>query len=178
LEFLNPAYKLGIIPVIKGEDYVLRLPITAIGAFVNNEDAIYAFVQKEDEENEKPVPELYEQPSKIRYKVKSGDFLGKIAEKYGVGINQIKQWNGMRNSNVRIGQNLIIYPRKTGQDLANNFSNKSGSSSENIYTVRNGDSLWSISRKFPGVSVQNIKKWNDISGSNIKPGTKLKIYRG
>lgn len=177
LEFLNPSYKLGIIPVIKNENYVLRLPITAIGTFVNNEEAIYSFVEQESKEEENPLPELYEQPSKIRYKVKRGDFLGRIAEKYGVGVSQIKEWNGMRNSNVRVGQNLIIYPRKTGQEIASNVQMKT-STSENVYTVRNGDSLWSISQKFPGVSVQNIKKWNDISGSNIKPGTKLKIYKG
>lgn len=178
LEFLNPSYKLGIIPVVKNEDYVLRLPITAVGAFVNNEEAIYAFVQEEQEVTEKSAPELYEQPEKIRYRVKSGDFLGRIAEKYGVGVSQIKNWNGMRSSNLRVGQSLIIYPRKSGQDIASNTSSKSNSSSEKTYTVRNGDSLWSISKKFPGVSVQNIKKWNDISDSNIKPGTKLKIYKG
>lgn len=178
LEFLNPSYKLGIIPVVKDEDYVLRLPITAVGAFVNNEEAIYAFAQEEQEETVKSAPELYEQPEKIRYRVKSGDFLGRIAEKYGVGVSQIKNWNGMRSSNLRVGQSLIIYPRKSGQDIASNTSSKSNPSSEKTYTVRNGDSLWSISKKFPGVSVQNIKKWNDISGSNIKPGTKLKIYKG
>lgn len=177
LEFLNPHYKLGIIPVISGEDYVLRLPITAIGAFVNNEDAIYSFVKEEQEESKESVPELYEQPSKIRYKVKSGDFLGRIAERYGVGVSQIKSWNGMRGSDVKVGQSLIIYPRKNTGDIAIN-SSSSGNSSDKTYTVRSGDSLWSISQKFPGVSVQNIKKWNGISGSNLKPGTKLKIYKG
>ncbi len=178
LQFLNPSYKLGIIPVVKDEDYVLRLPITAVGTFVNNEEAIYAFVEEEMEDSAKTLPELYEQPSKIRYRVKSGDYLGRIASKYGVGVSQIKQWNGMRNNNVRVGQSLIIYPRKTGQDIASNVDVKSNSTSEKTYTVRNGDSLWSISQKFPGVSVQNIKKWNDISGTNLKPGTTLKIYKG
>lgn len=174
LEFLNPHYKLGIIPVVNGEDYVLRLPITAIGSFVANEEAIYDFVREEQEASKESAPELYEQPSKIRYKVKRGDFLGRIAERYGVGVSQIKNWNGLRNSNVRAGQNLIIYPRKNPDNIAVNSSN----SSNKIYTVRSGDSLWSISQKFPGVSVQNIKKWNDISGTNLKPGTKLKIYKG
>lgn len=177
LEFLNPHYKLGIIPVINGEDYVLRLPITAIGPFVTNENAIYAFAEEEREESKEALPELYEQPSKIRYKVKRGDFLGKIAERYGVGVSQIQNWNGLRNSNVRVGQNLIIYPRKNAGNIASNTSS-GASSSDKTYTVRSGDSLWSISQKFPGVSVQNIKKWNDISGSNLKPGTKLKIYKG
>jgi len=175
LEFLNPAYKLGIIPMISSENYVLRLPITAIGAFVNNEDAIYTFAKEELESSTEALPELYEQPSRIRYKVKRGDVLGKIAERYGVGVSQIKSWNGMRNSNLRAGQNLTIYPRKNAGNVA---VNSSPNSSQKTYTVRAGDSLWSISKKFPGVSVQNIKNWNDISGTNLKPGTKLKIYRG
>ncbi len=178
LEFLNPSYKLGIIPVIKDENYMLRLPVTAVGMFVNNEDAIYAFAEEEHEEAEKALPELFEQPEKIRYRVKRGDYLGRIAERYGVGVSQIKNWNGMRSSNVKVGQNLIIYPKKNNSDIAINTQSKSSSTSEKTYTVRNGDSLWSISQKFPGVSVQNIKKWNDISGSNLKPGTKLKIYKG
>ena len=177
LEFLNPSYKLGIIPVIKDENYVLRLPLTAVGAFVNNEEAIYAFAQEEVEGAEKPMPELYEQLEKIRYRVKRGDYLGRIAERYGVGVSQIKNWNGMRSNTVKVGQNLIIYPKKSAQDIASNAPVQN-STSEKTYTVRNGDSLWSISQKFPGVSVQNIKNWNDISGNNLKPGTKLKIYKG
>ena len=178
LAFLNPSYKLGIIPVIKNENYMLRLPLTAVGAFVNNEEAIYAFAQEEQQEAEKQLPELYEQPEKIRYRVKSGDYLGRIADRYGVDISQIKSWNGMRSNSVKVGQNLIIYPKKDTQDIASNVAVKTNTTSEKTYTVRNGDSLWSISQKFPGVSVQNIKKWNDISGSNLKPGTKLKIYKG
>lgn len=178
LEFLNPSYKLGIIPVIKDENYMLRLPLTAIGSFVNNEEAIYTFAKEEQEETEKPLPELYEQPEKIRYRVKRGDYLGRIADRYGVGISQIKNWNGMRSNTVKVGQNLIIYPKKSSKDIASNSPAPQSNASEKTYTVRNGDSLWSISQKFPGVSVQNIQKWNDISGDNLKPGTKLKIYKG
>ena len=178
LEFLNPSYKLGIIPVVKGEDYMLRLPLTSVGSFVNNEDAIYAFAQGEKEVDEKPAPELYDQPEKVRYKVKSGDFLGRIADRYGVAVSQIKNWNGMRSNDVKVGQNLIIYPKKSSQDIAMNTPTKSANVSEKTYTVRNGDSLWTISQKFPGVSVQNLKIWNDISGNNLKPGTKLKIHKG
>ena len=46
------------------------------------------------------------------------------------------------------------------------------------YTVQQGDSLWSISQKFSGVSVQNIKDWNDISGTKLKPGMKLLVSKG
>ncbi len=181
LEFLNPSYKLGIIPVVKNENYMLRLPLTSVGTFVNNESAIYAFAQEEVQEAEKPLPELFDQPDKLRYRVKSGDYLGRIADRYGVSIAQIKNWNGMRSATVKVGQNLIIYPKKSAQDIASNkpvAQSNTSNSSEKTYTVRNGDSLWSISQKFPGVSVQNIQKWNDISGDNLKPGTKLKIFKG
>ena len=84
----------------------------------------------------------------------------------------------MRSNTVKVGQNLIIYPKKSSKDIASNSPAPQSNTSEKTYTVRNGDSLWSISQKFPGVSVQNIQKWNDISGDNLKPGTKLKIYKG
>jgi membrane-bound lytic murein transglycosylase D len=60
--------------------------------------------------------------------------------------------------------------------MASNDQPKSTtSSSSKTYKVRSGDSLWSISKKFPGVSIENIKEWNDISGTNLKVGTTLKI---
>ena len=71
VRFLNPSYKKDVIPVIKDENYVLRLPIDAVGKFVSNEQAIYAYVEKELEEREKPLPELFEQNNKIRYRVRT-----------------------------------------------------------------------------------------------------------
>lgn len=178
LSFLNPSYRHGIIPVVKNKDYYLRLPYELTGGFVNNEEAIYAYVQAKNEKNKESQPELYDLPARIRYRVKPGDYLGKIAAQFGVGINQIKNWNGLRNNNLRAGQHLTIYPRTPERSVAASPASAGGKSGERIYTVRQGDSLWSISQKFPGVSVQNIKKWNGISGTNIKPGTKLKLYQG
>ena len=175
IEYLNPSYKLGIIPVIKDENYVLRLPIDEIGKFVANEEAIYAYAEKKLNEREKPLDEVVNQPGRIRYRVRKGDYLGKIAEKYGVGVSQIKRWNGLRSNRLRVGQRLTIHPRKpVGGSSKTTTSNKG----TQMYTVKNGDSLWSISKKFPGVTVEKIKNWNDISGSNLKPGMKLKIQKG
>jgi membrane-bound lytic murein transglycosylase D len=179
VRFLNPSYKKDVIPVIKDENYVLRLPIDAVGKFVSNEQAIYAYAEKELEEREKPLPELFEQEDKIRYRVRSGDYLGKIAEKYGVSVSSIKRWNGLRNNRLRVGQRLTIHPRNlTKAVAANGGSNSSSSATAKTYTVKNGDSLWSISQKFPGVSVDNLKKWNDIGGTKLKPGMKLTIQKG
>lgn len=181
LQFLNPSYKLDIIPFIKGENYVLRLPRDVIGTFVNNEDKIYAFAKAEFDKREKPMPQFLKADSKTTYKVKSGDYLGKISRKYGVRVSQIKRWNGLRSNNLKIGQKLIIYPRKPNVNVTSSTKTtikpKPISGEVIIYTVKNGDSLWSISQKFSGVSIQNIKDWNGISGSKLKPGMKLKIAK-
>ena len=182
ITFLNPQYKLKIIPVVKDRGYTLTLPKYMVGNFVSNEAQIYAYAEEEDAKREKPLPQFFEAESKTIYRVRSGDFLGKIARKYGVRVSQIKQWNGLRSNNISIGQRLTIYPSKPYTPTSS--TNKSGSSVKlnpsnvTYYTVKEGDSLWSISQKFSGVSVQNIKDWNDISGNHLKPGMKLKISKG
>ncbi len=179
VQFLNPSYKVGIIPFIKDKNYVLRLPVDKIGKFVANEEAIYAHVEEEIKNLEKPLPAYVEQPDRIRYRVRSGDYLGKIAERYGVGVSQIKKWNSLKSNNLKVGQRLTIYPRTPVNSNHNSSVAKTTTKNNvKIYTVKNGDSLWSISQKFPGVTVQKIKNWNDISSNKLKPGMKLKVSKG
>jgi len=179
VQFLNPSYKVGIIPYIKDKNYTLRLPIEKIGKFVANETAIYAHVEEEIKNLEQPLPTYVEQPDRIRYRVRSGDYLGKIAERYGVGVSQIKKWNGLKNNNLRVGQRLTIYPRiPISSNSQTSVAKTITKDNVKIYTVKNGDSLWSISQKFPGVTVQKIKNWNDISSNKLKPGMKLKVSKG
>jgi membrane-bound lytic murein transglycosylase D len=177
LQFLNPSYKLDIIPYIKGENYVLRLPRHSIGKFVNNEEQIYAYVKSEFEKREKPLPQFFDSDTKTIYRVKSGDYLGKIARIYGVRVSQIKQWNGLRSNNISIGQRLTIYPRNPSASVTvatqKPVPKTVDLNGKKTYKVQNGDSLWSISQKFPGVSVQNIKDWNDISGTKLMVGMTL-----
>ncbi|WP_243473404.1 LysM peptidoglycan-binding domain-containing protein [Winogradskyella sp. MH6] len=174
LQFLNPSYKLDIIPKIEGKTYALRLPREAVGIFTSNEDKIYAFAKAEFDKREKPLPELVKVDTKIRYKVRSGDYLGKIARRYGVRVSQIKRWNGLRSNNLKIGQRLTIYPRKPVTNSKPSTPKTTVSSSgRKTYKVKSGDSLWSIAQKFSGVSVQNLKDWNDISGNKLKTGMTL-----
>lgn len=177
LQFLNPSYKLDLVPFVEDESYSLRLPRNSVGIFVNNEDAIYDFAKKEISEKKKDLPEYAEVEDQIRYRVKSGDYLGKIAKKYGVGISSIKSWNNLRGNTLRIGQYLTIYPRKSANLAGSSAENSSGQKEVKIYTVKKGDSLWSISRKFPGITVQNLRSWNGISDTNLKPGMVLKLSR-
>jgi membrane-bound lytic murein transglycosylase D len=154
--------------------------VDALGKFVANEEAIYAHVQNQLKSKEEPLPQIVQSKDQITYKVRSGDFLGKIAERYGVGVSQIKNWNGLRSNNLRIGQRLTIYPRKIPSSISSTNASKSSTNSvaaagTKVHTVKSGDSLWTISKKYPGISIDNLRKWNGISGNDIKPGTKLKL---
>ena len=157
LQILNPAYKLNIIPKVTGKTYSLRLPIKHLAEFVNNEEAIYAHANSQLEKTEKPLPQLVTSSEKIRYKVKNGDYLGKIAERYGVGVSQIKRWNGLRSNNLRIGQRLTIYPKKPSKSVQEAKKKvlataiKLPKDPSKIHIVQSGDSLWTISRKYPGI---------------------------
>ncbi|WP_291867307.1 LysM peptidoglycan-binding domain-containing protein [Maribacter sp.] len=179
IKLLNPSYKLDVIPFIKGKDYSLRLPVAALGKFVANEEAIYAHVKEELKSKESPLPQLVKAQDQIRYKVRSGDFLGKIASRYGVGVSQIKRWNGLRSNNLRVGQRLTIFTKNRGVVSSKKPKKKSATiaNTKNIktHTVKSGDSLWTISKKYPGISIENLREWNGISGNNLKLGTKLKL---
>ncbi|AGC76557.1 membrane-bound lytic murein transglycosylase D [Nonlabens dokdonensis] len=169
VQFHNPSYKLDIIPVVKGRNYSLRLPIRDAAKFVSNEDDVYAFAKAEFEKKEKPIPELLKAESRIVYRVKSGDYLGKIANRYGVRVSQIKRWNSLRSNNLSIGQRLYIHSR-------NPITSSSSKSTKtpNTYKVKSGDSLWKIANKY-GISIASIRKLNPSKSQNLKAGTTLKL---
>ena len=114
------------------------------------------------------------------YTVRSGDALSKIAEKYGVTVTQLKQWNNLSSHNIRVGQKLIVSKSAAPVSTAAASSSQKSVSTVNPdaayteYIVKDGESLYLIAKKFPGVSAQNIMDFNGI-GSNIKPGMKIKI---
>jgi membrane-bound lytic murein transglycosylase D len=120
----------------------------------------------------------------IVHKVRSGEVLGGIASKYGVRVDDIRTWNRINGNLIRVGQRLNIYVwpgRKTsGTVVAKSDSGSSSSAvledkGKRYYQVQPGDSLWSISKKHQGLSIEKIKKLNNLKDNNIKPGQKLVI---
>ena len=111
LAFLNPSYKINVIPKIEGRPYHLVLPIAKMGAFVENEKEIYAHFVELDAQKRKNYPKYSEQDERIIHRVKGGEYLGKIARRYGCSVKKIQQWNNLKNDNIRVGQRLILYVR-------------------------------------------------------------------
>ena len=191
---LNPQYRHEIIPGNERE-YILRIPYNYTNAFIDHEDSLYRH-KADIYFNPATIKKLKDggDGERIVYKVKSGDYLGKIASKYRVSVAQIKRWNNLKSNDIRIGQRLTIYRggKAPSSSSSSNSSAKTSTTSSSsassapkvstvdpnaeytIYTVQSGDSLYQIAKKFPGVSAQNIMDFNGI-GSNIRPGMKLKI---
>lgn len=113
LRLLNPQYVHDIIP---GNDrpYVLRLPRKYCPRYVEMEDSVWKYkadslfnpvVIKQIESSSA----MYAGQGKITYKVRSGDTLGAIAKKYHTTVTNLKKWNGLKSTNIGIGQRLYIY---------------------------------------------------------------------
>src|SRR5665648_99519 len=140
---------------------------------------------------------------KIVYTVRSGDSPGEIAERFRISTSNLVEWNNIRHSMIRTGQRLTIYVNgNTPETLAKaehakvkpevskvqphsenipqqlrSIGAESALSGEyTVYTVRSGDSLYTIAKQFAGVSDLEIKLLNKIKNArSIVPGQKLKI---
>ncbi len=109
--------------------------------------------------------------------VQRGETLGSIARKLHVSSASLKRLNRLKSSRLRVGQRLAIMPAATG-----NYTNRTASSGKTRtgstarYTVRSGDTLFSIANRF-NVSVSELKAWNKLRGSNVQAGRQLTIKR-
>lgn len=115
------------------------------------------------------------------YRVRSGDVLGTIAQRYHVRVSDLKRWNNLKSHMIRVGQRLNIwtlphYSSKTKETyVVKNIPKPQVVPGGTYHLVRSGESLWSISKLYEDLSIEKIKKLNNLSTSNIKPGQKLLI---
>ncbi len=127
---------------------------------------------------------------KTFYTVKRGDVLGVIADKNGVALSSLKKWNKLKGNTIFPGQKLVVMksvpvaPKKqavTQPQLAKTQPAKSKTeatttevaSAPKEYLVQPGDTLFGISKRYDGLTVEQIKKLNNLKGSDIKVGQKL-----
>ena len=195
LHNLNPQYIRDIIPGNESR-CILRLPSRFSGTFIDFQDSVYNYKVQEIF-SPATLADIHDGASKdyerIVYKVKAGDYLGRIASRHHVTVAQIKKWNNLKSNNLRVGQKLEIYPggrgpskaasetksatKETVKESTKDTSSKAdtGNAEYTIYKVKKGDTLSKIASKYPGVSAKNIMDFNGMKSSKISVGQKIKI---
>ena len=175
LKNLNPQYFHEIVPGHERE-YVLRIPYQFSTKFIELEDTIYKHKASEyfDPITIKKVQEI-KQDVRIVYQVKSGDNLGKIANKHNVSVDKLRKWNNLKSDNLSIGQKLVLYKGGNGPSTSKSSTSSTPKETKITYTVKKGDVLGKIAEAH-GVGVSKIKEWNKLKSDNISVGQKLTIY--
>ncbi len=180
LAYLNPMYIHNIIPNRETTN-TLYLPKDKLGLYLANEDSIIYYSTEFKKVYESDIFASNETGGRMTYRVRSGDYLGKISRKYGCRVSDIKKWNNLRSNNLRIGQRLTLYTKKKSKGKNTKLGTKPTVEKINgfdYYTIKKGDTLWDIASKFPGVSVDDLTKHNKgLKPSNLKTGSKIKIVK-
>lgn len=115
-----------------------------------------------------------------QYRVRNGDSLHGIANRYHVTVKTLKEINGLSSNHLRVGQQLSI-PVEPGlqpeQPLFQNVASAPVPAPARSHKVKSGDNLWSIARQYK-VDVQDIKRWNQLKANHLKAGQVLKLQGG
>jgi membrane-bound lytic murein transglycosylase D len=182
LTALNPSYKKKIVNGTAGSPKRIVIPRTSYAFYeqlfyVLNTDVdtdMRVFLASTDD-----VRDLRKKNASARkgngssgnssHKVLPGQTLSAIADKYGVEVQDLKVWNDLNTSKIVPGQRL-----KVRQSDSKALSSRSKIDFVN-YTVKRGDTLSSIAKKFDGVTVASIKAANALNDSELHPGMVLKI---
>ena len=184
LHFLNPQYKLGIIPPTVGAENVLRLPRKYVGQFQKRESEIYAYKSAKALEREELLARargfqggaLHGSDSKGEkvHVVVEGETLGSIARLYRTYISQLIAWNNLKDPDVQPGQKLIVF---SGSDDALSADGEFVRKVIARYKVKKGETLYSIATKH-GMSVERLSALNHLGSKNsLAAGTRLKVEK-
>lgn len=120
----------------------------------------------------------------ITYEVKNGDDLNKIARKFHITVNQLKEANQLTDNTIKVGQIINIPTSGSKTDIAKTDTATTATANNDVadsdkkvvYVVRHGDYLEKIAKKF-NVTMSDIKKWNpDANDDTLQPGQKLVIH--
>ncbi|HBH25631.1 MAG TPA: lytic transglycosylase [Cytophagales bacterium] len=184
LEKINTGIKNRAIPE-NNRTYILRLPSDKKPAFNLHRDSILLAASIHDKDQ---LEKLARNASgsvygreRVVHRVRSGEVLGTIAQKYRVRVRDLRAWNNLHGNLIRVGQRLNVYVRPddlSATRSSNSYSTKANAIDYNgkkVHVVRQGDTLWSISRAYNDLTIEKIKKLNNLESNKIKPGQKLVI---
>lgn len=198
LEAINPTYDCDIIDG-RTINRVYNIPIGRKNDFVALYDSIMHYKDTIYFPDLKPKPEPVQTSTacdvsgrkEIIYTIKSGDNLGSIAQKYGVKVSQIQEWNDLSGTNIYAGKKLSIWvkdnstattsapaPKTTTEKPSTTAQNKETGNVYEIYVVKSGDNAYKIAQRYSWATADEILQWNGIKdASKLQIGQKLKIYK-
>ncbi|MEO8069719.1 MAG: LysM peptidoglycan-binding domain-containing protein [Flavobacteriales bacterium] len=181
LQLLNPVHKRGIVADPQ-QPVTLYLPQDKIGDFIANEPQLCYAVRSAEQPAIVPVQEQLAQTKKW-YTVRRGESLGSIAKKHRVTVSQLRDWNDLRGNTIRAGQRLAVHTSVASSPTAEvkpeptKSDAPKGKNVEYIYhVVQQGDTLWDIARRYPGTTVDDLKRLNNgLNSKSLHPGKKIKV---
>jgi membrane-bound lytic murein transglycosylase D len=111
--------------------------------------------------------------SSFKYRIRRGDTISDLAERFKVSIAAIRRWNGLGSNELVAGRSLKIYTH----DVTNSFGDNTPKTSANVnyYKVKRGDAISQIADLY-NVSIASVRRWNGLSSNRIYAGKILKIY--
>lgn len=177
LRDLNPTFKLGIVPDLE-EPVTLYLPKRSAGVFVTHEDSLrYALFRAAPQQQPTPTQTTEPAASKPRFHtVRRGESLGVIAGRYHISIAELKKMNGLRGSTIRAGQKLKV--GRSSKPTATRAPQEPVRTTDRYiyYEVQPGDTLINIAERYPGTTVDDLRRMNgDIGDQGLTPGQRIKV---
>ena len=180
LQKLNPSVLRNAVPQ-GNKPYAIYIPQTAKAKLALNRLAILDSASKTGKKElellaKNTAGSTYAR-DRIIYKIKNGDVLGSIAIRHGVTVTDLKKWNNLRGNTIRAGQRLNIWTKPSTRStvVAKAPAAPIPVPDSKTYTVQPGDTLWNISKKFEGLTIEKIKSLNKLSDNKIQPGQRLII---
>jgi membrane-bound lytic murein transglycosylase D len=163
-------------------NYPLRIPADRMDYFLENRESILENSASPIVKTESVRKVSYIETDKIYHKIKKGESLNMIASRYGVTTAQLKTWNNLSNNMIHAGRSLVIKRKNAAdkQEVSENSPAKNVASSTETqknsnathHTVQSGESLTLIAKKY-GISVAQLKQWNNLASEKIHPNTRL-----
>jgi membrane-bound lytic murein transglycosylase D len=183
MELLNPSLKRKVVPA-NDKYFSVRIPSEKMDQFNKNRAIILDSASKVGKKEieylaKKSVGSTYGR-DKVIHRVRSGDVLGKIAQKYHVRVTDIKKWNNLQSNTIQIGQRLNIWLKPNAYTAS--AAKRKPTVKQNMvvsgityHIVQPGDTLWDISKAYNDITIEKLKKINNLKSSKIQPGQKLVV---
>jgi len=188
-----PAQQMALVSKDRSCILLASAPVSAPAIDTNSEKAPVLLastkIQKEVPASAPAAPPA-SAPETKTYLVQRGDNLIQIAAKYHVTVAQLKEWNNLSGSSIKSNQKLVVYqqgeeaatallaintaaPEKATVATSRKAATERPIKDASIYHVQPGDTLWTISQRYKGMTVEQLKKLNKLKSNEIKPGQKL-----